>query len=99
MPHTPGPWKTDIVMVDNAPDRMMVHVAKWGGENIADCGIFAECNPDDARLIAAAPDLLEACKGLHEVIRKAGLLNVRKHFDICLYDAAIGKAIDKAEGR
>jgi len=81
------------VLVDNAPDRMMVHVAGWGGENIADCGTFAECNPADAYLIASAPDLYEA---LRDLLRQVDDLDAYSCADV--HDAARA-AIARAEGR
>ena len=53
--HTPGPLKAARAFVDNAPDCFVVSVAKWGGENTAICHKEA-----DARLYAAAPELLAA---------------------------------------
>ncbi len=62
MSHTPAPWNWDGNVCDydatnEAP--WLVHLDKYppilGGQ--------IKCvNPDDARLIAAAPDLLAACK-------------------------------------
>lgn len=57
--HTPGPWKAVDAFVENNPNRWLVARGGWGGPNIADCGPGAEA---DARLIAAAPELLAACR-------------------------------------
>ena len=49
--HTPGPWTQNRNVV-------------WS-DSCKDCGYIAECrNEINARLIAAAPDLLEACKAV-----------------------------------
>lgn len=53
----------------------------------------------NARLIAAAPELLEALKGLQKVIRDGHLLDVKKRFDLCVADATACTAIAKAEGK
>jgi hypothetical protein len=52
--HTPGPW---AIGIDSDSERMQV--IAWTGDHVA----YVECDPLDAnaRLIAAAPDLLEAC--------------------------------------
>lgn len=59
--HTPGPWKAVDAFVENNPNRWLVARGGWGGPNIADCGPGAEA---DARLIAAAPELLAAIEDL-----------------------------------
>lgn len=48
--HTPGPWKIE--------ERVIVSVT---GQNVSGC-VVSRMTPADARLIAAAPELLEACK-------------------------------------
>lgn len=54
--HTPGPWKAEISTV-----RTVSEDQKEGGFRIADCyGIGSTQANANARLIAAAPDLLEA---------------------------------------
>ena len=62
MSHTPGPWKATRIFIENQPDRMVIKVNKWQGAIIADCGTFAECDLDNAHLLASAPKLLAACK-------------------------------------
>ena len=56
--HTPGPW-----LAKRAKSGEMVQIASDGWSKVADV-----YHPVDARLIAAAPDLLEALKGAAEVI-------------------------------
>jgi len=53
MTHTPGPWTTDNVVV-SAEDRAVAEVP-W--------------NVSDARLIAAAPELLEALIQVRDLLR------------------------------
>lgn len=52
----------------------------------------------DARLIAAAPELLEAVKLLQAALSEYRLLDVRKRFSLSVAHAAAGAAIAKAEG-
>ena len=69
--HTPGPWRIDSkddshVVAGHGPATMSVAVASFSG-----------VSPDDedkanARLIAAAPDLLEALEELENVLHHAG---------------------------
>lgn len=65
--HTPGPWRVDIFRY-NAPGREAVPTIVTPADAIAEaCPLWC---PDDreaerlanARLIAAAPDLLAACQ-------------------------------------
>lgn len=57
---TPGPWKASEAICRNAPNAHVVTDGKWGSPNIA--VVDTEAN---ARLIAAAPDLLEACEKVY----------------------------------
>lgn len=61
--HTPGPWKTQSI-------ENQRHV--WGPDGDCIVSIHNGSLPDDerkanARLIAAAPDLLEACEAVAEL--------------------------------
>lgn len=61
--HTPGPWNTGI----KHPCRVIAHnsnhvVALTCREEDDNGGDHSERDADNARLIAATPDLLEACK-------------------------------------
>lgn len=94
--YTPGPWHRDPVtnnILTDPEDResLIAAVRFMGGDN-------AEGDAN-ALLIAAAPRLLEALRGLQKAVREAGLLNVKKYFDVCVADAEAGKAIHTAESR
>jgi len=94
MGYTKGPWKADRVFVNNAPDRIIVRVNKWKGETIADCGILSECNPDNAQLIAAAPELLEALEHLANSFKA-----ICEDYDLNGNYVEALRAIDKAKGK
>jgi hypothetical protein len=58
--HTPGPWMTDADWMTDEPV-----VRTPDGDVIAACCALLEGEaPANARLIAAAPDLLEACRAM-----------------------------------
>lgn len=88
--HTPGPWRTNIARrSDNG--IVAAHIVAADGGNIAQVAIYDDVpglTEAHARLIAAAPELLEA---LREVVA----ISDRKHD---AWDKAHA-AIAKAEGR
>lgn len=55
--HTPGPW---MVLRDDWKYQFI----KAGDKTVAEVTLFGDESPHDARLIAAAPELLEALIGL-----------------------------------
>lgn len=64
--HTPGPWKTQLVDDTTVVDGNGLVIAHIGGLYLGDaCPMEA-----NARLIAAAPDLLEALKAVEAALRK-----------------------------
>lgn len=89
--HTPGPWTMHPRFDDGAEVRALAPVAWCGvasthGASSSQVIDAAEARAN-ARLIAAAPDLLEACERL---LRWAGWPHAEK--DIELARAAIAKA-------
>lgn len=90
--HTPGPWEYDglsYVSRNSREGEMIAHVRGWGwlqkkGE---DAGI--EEQNANGRLLAAAPDLLEACK---EFVRKCECGEARSTRSYAQMKAAIAKA-------
>ena len=86
--HTPGPWHTDVSF------QLRVYDSEPSGP-LYNCGLIAtiaetaNANEDraNARLIAAAPDLLEALRFLADKINDPALVAVA--------DAAIAKAEGK----
>jgi len=92
MKHTPGPWE---VLQETWHGDIEVHgiYAKDGTRIVeTDCGHYPP-NLPDARLIAAAPELLEAAK--------EAKLELCRHPDLDAVDAVLlklGQAIAKAEG-
>jgi hypothetical protein len=90
--HTPGPWKEKrklaIYSADDEP-ICAVFPAETEGQSAA-----------DAHLIAAAPDLLEALRGLlRETRQSVPNINVKKHFSLMVQMEEAKSAIAKAEGR
>jgi hypothetical protein len=92
--HTPGPWeisKNEVGELD---------ICEAGAGNmLAD---LAKCKNAvaNARLIAAAPDLLEALRGLlRETRQSVPNINVKKHFSLMVQMEEAKSAIAKAEGR
>lgn len=74
--HTPGPWKTDGVSVQveygKTNYRNFVCANNEQRETFSAMidGKDSETSRANARLIAAAPELLEVCKELKEVLSK-----------------------------
>jgi hypothetical protein len=61
--HTEGKWKAQT---DSEGFYWVDHITEDGGESICD---MTNLNPEaNARLIAAAPDLLKACKAARDFI-------------------------------
>ena len=93
--HTPGPWHVcgDMIRstVSNAAMRSVakVYVSQMHGKPEAAA---------NARLIAAAPDLLEACRALvSDCWRRSGV-GLQDHEDGCEDCRAARAAIARAEG-
>ena len=91
MKHTPGPWKIDEnkaypvgVIQDDEMGLGIAEIGEWNSRNIA-----------NARLIAAAPDLLEACKLAFERLTPKG--GVKKDYAGHVAWAGLSAAIFKAE--
>ena len=91
--HTPGPWSVSFESVD--PEWAIV--ATQGGRVVAN--VNADHLQDaNARLIAAAPDLLEAVADLISLTRVVRL-SVRLEYDQLKRIDRAKAAIAKAEGR
>lgn len=96
--HTPGPWRSSWY-----EENSRTHIGSWGLTAGSDSRrvVFRRCKQGDAtalanaRLIAAAPDLLAACKAA------LPRLNARR-FDTAAHDDIVTQleaAIAKAESR
>src|SRR5689334_4266722 len=63
--HTPGPWKAEIssAMCYELTDRpnWFIMAGDIGEEQLADLGEHSKITEANARLMAAAPELLEVC--------------------------------------
>lgn len=93
--HTTGPWiETELFF--GQPNRMVVYA---GEQLIADCGLVDWETPvrANARLIAAAPDLLETCKMLlwyYEAFRDKSPKGPTELDDIANAREAIARAVE-----
>lgn len=66
-PHTPGPWRAGYGSQAERGEFMIVRAEEIDGQPyIATCysGSVVGSHEANARLIAAAPELLEVCRGL-----------------------------------
>jgi hypothetical protein len=57
--HTPGPWRVEGLLIKAIDHGRWFGIAKVGGSRLS-----IEGNMDNARLIAAAPDLLVALEAM-----------------------------------
>jgi len=84
MPHTPGPWiaQRDWESVFSPdPEELKFYMKQpitaimsvSADKNVALCHDLFEFSPDDARLMAAAPDLLEALERLASTLDSLSL--------------------------
>lgn len=99
MTHTPGPW---ALTEGNRDLRQMTFIHKKDDFLIG----YALCESvhekqraedlDNAKLIAAAPELLAALIDLRKELRAAMKMDVRKHFSLMNADAQAGNVILKA---
>ena len=86
MSHTPGPWRW--VQQRGTSERQGRRLT--GGANIPIVWQHHCCSEANALLIAAAPDLLEACKAVLEAMNIPG---PALPMDVCI---ALHRAIAKA---
>jgi hypothetical protein len=109
--HTPGPWAVETPMGESAPWIVQDGKQAYEWEPIATLG---DCTEDDlpkrskaqktieanARLIAAAPELLEALEDLLRIAALWEILDRGKNIDLDSSDAARAAraAIAKARG-
>ncbi len=101
--HTPGPWtvsrdsSTSVCVLARRADIDHMRVVRYGCpealDPVAICHGATETRKANARLIAAAPELLAACKSI--VALCSGYKELSKELDLPLVEAAIAKA----EGR
>jgi hypothetical protein len=91
MKHTPGPWNAIKVTTPQygSPEHGWGVVADSPMRGRIDSAIAGIREPD-ARLIAAAPDLLKACKALLDIAPFANTAQERSIHDVA--QAAIEKA-------
>jgi hypothetical protein len=70
--HTPGPWEAhDDDGTGTLPCVLSDKVNAGGNFYVAQCNVF-----EDARLIASAPDLLDACKAIAALAGGQGQRNM-----------------------
>lgn len=92
---TPGPWKVvdGLLVVADDAEGVEPLIAKVDDGDVADEQALA-----DARLIAAAPDLLAALAGMVDNIRFAGATNRYEHESMAQAVIAARAAMAKAQG-
>ena len=103
--HTPGPWNTGGIANPNS-DRP--HTSVWGPTPVGKQSgewIAKDVTLPNARLIAAAPDLLDALRLIMLEPHGCPMCDSGKlrnpdsqHWDACGF-ARAGEALEKAEGR
>jgi len=98
---TPGPWETYVSTMPVGRQRFAcIQPAEGIKRRIADVMLHDDQAEADARLIAAAPDLLAALRETSDILRVLACL--AKGSDLSAIQkqyAANRKAIAKAEGR
>jgi hypothetical protein len=103
--HTPGPWRTcTLPYAEGGRGQVVADVPTCFGSVAVRADVLTACPPKaeldaqglaNARLIAASPDLLAACKAVLE--RANGKLYDTDQVTGETFDAALRAAIAKAE--
>lgn len=99
--HTPGPWELVSLSGYGSPFSIrMAYIAETAKKDQTHYGVQSVRRREDAQLIAAAPDLLEALKGLLADIEEYQRINLlggeNNHWQI-ISRSAIAKAEGGAE--
>ena len=72
MNHTPGPWISPWDLPDGSPEEDFSYITGADGKCVIGAnwwdGPYLAVTREDAALICAAPDLLEALEGLHTTV-------------------------------
>lgn len=93
--YTPGPWKArqwgETIDISNG-DTSICNLNPCG---VYDSGIPKRIHSANARLIASAPDLLEALKGMLNNFKPG---DIKKHYSQNVAVSIANSAIAKAEG-
>ena len=96
--HTKRPWKYAGNTTISKTDPIFHYASViCGGKRIARVtGIGESEAMANACLIAAAPELLKACKLMQTALTEYQLRDVKKRYSLCIADAVMGKAIHMA---
>ena len=90
--HTPGPWRYESTSGSNYA-RIFLSANEEDGDNLR-----GYCGEANARLIAAAPELLEALQHIQRCIPLGGFAQIHHNSDTwAQIDAAIAKATGETE--
>lgn len=92
------PLVASRVMVENAPDRLVIRENRWGGRNVADLGEYEAANHDLGALFAALPDMLDAIATAMEMLVDSWGEDQLSAGDDQVYNV-LSAALAKAEGR
>jgi hypothetical protein len=98
--HTPGPWSVDSVMSEALHDIILGYQIPGAGNPILIASVYndeagkyptnKQANAN-CRLIAAAPDLLAACKSMLRTCGSSADWQGETHESLLLIEAAIAK--------
>ncbi len=92
MTHTPGPWS---VSKHGTPDYAPQYGIYSDGSGNDHAIVKGEAAEADARLIAAAPDLLATLRGILAYVEDGNVVELRP----CGFIKEVAEAIAQAEGR
>lgn len=92
--HTPGPWRAAPQPGQTVGVHTYTHCVMHGDDSLADT-----LTEPDARLMAAAPDLLVACReGLERLYRMTCPKNVAERDEVIRVREVMRLAIERATG-
>jgi hypothetical protein len=101
MKHTPGPWK-----VDRFEDKPHQRRHTVGGNSLMICDTWSMWEDEEteanAHLIAAAPDLLGACKAVNAWLDQPTgkiIKSFKQLAELSRLSGIVRQAISRAEGR